>query len=357
MNDGDREDFLKERRTGVGGSDIADVFSLAPWGCARKLWYQKRGIEPDNPRDMTGPMKRGLKLEAIVAEEYAEKTGRIIERAPLARHPEFPEWMCHRDFVTWGSVETPSPCIVDPGEAWLGPFAGPLSVKTANRQMFYEMKRQGLSDAYVLQLQSEMGVTGAQWGSYALLWADAWSLIWFDVKRDDALIGQIRDAVLDFWRMVQNGPAPERLDPSSPQCHRCEYANQCQGEAMVRLAQIQGVGTSRDASLEPLVREYREASEIVKEAQDYRDGVAAELKASMAGRPIVEVPMTGVMKPAKVYCKPTQEWDTTKLEKERPDIAAKYKREWALGALSNDHPELEKNFKRPSKNVYFRVYA
>lgn len=337
-------DFLAERRTGVGGSDLADLFSIPPWGCQLKLWRQKRGEKPDREREVTGPMKRGKKLEAIIAEEYAEKTDRVVEAAEFAQHPDVPQWMCHRDFVTWGCQRTPTP------ESIAG--SGPLSIKTANRQVFYQMKREGLSEGYILQLQSEIGVTGAAWGSYAVLWPDNWQLLWFDQKRDDALIGQIREAVEKFWVLVENGPAPDRLPVESPQCHRCEYAASCQGAAMEKLMRQQGVGTVRDASLGPLVREYQEASALMKDAEDYKAGVSEELKASMGDRVLVEVP--GV---AKVHFKPNREWNTTLLEGERPDVARQFKTEWNLTALGKAHPELEQRYKRTGTTRPLRIYG
>ena len=66
------EDWLARRRKGIGGSDWQDVLGLDPWGCARRLWYDKRSTPHDFPRRYTGAMKRGHKLEALVAEEVSD---------------------------------------------------------------------------------------------------------------------------------------------------------------------------------------------------------------------------------------------------------------------------------------------
>jgi len=343
-----RAEFLAERQTGVGGSDAASVFSLPPYGCARRLWYEKRGTPADNERDVTGPMIRGQKLEAIIAEEYAERTGRQIEPAPTARHPEMPEWMVHRDFITWASEENPAP------EGCAGP--GPLSVKTASRDVFFKMKREGLSDGYILQLQSEIGVTAASWGSFVLLWPDGWKILWWDVTRDDELIAYIRKGVENFWHLVQDGPPPDRLDVSDPRCDGCEYEASCQGAEMQRLIQIQGAIPDADPSLAGLVAEYQEANRIVKDAEEYKSEVAEQLRQSVGDRIKVVVPIAGFRKPATIHFKPNMEWDTERLERERPDIAARFKCKWDLTALGNGAPHLEKQFKRASTTRPLRVY-
>lgn len=344
-----RAEFLAERATGVGGSDIHAVFNLEPYGCSRRLWHQKRGIPPDNERDITGPMIRGQKLEAIIAEEYAERTGRVIESAPTAQHPEMPEWMVHRDFVTYGSSDSPTP------EGCVG--SAPLSVKTASREVFFRMKKEGLSDGYILQLQSEIGVTGALWGSYAVLWPDGWQLLWWDVQRDDELIGYIRTGVANFWHLVQDGPAPERLDVSDPRCDGCEYEASCQGAEMQRLIQIQSKVPDADPTLAPIVEEYEEAGRLVKEAEEYKAEVGQQLRQAVGDRVKVLVPMKGFAKPAAVHYKPSLEWDTERLERERPDVAAKFMKKWDLTALGNAMPHLERDFKRASTTRPLRVYA
>lgn len=333
-----RDEFLAERRSGIGGSDIAHVFSLEPYYCARLLWYQKRGTDPDRGSafEVTQAMIRGQKLEDLVAEEYAERTGRRIEAAPVAHHPDFPQWMCHRDFIVYRK-DRPDP--------------GPLSVKTANREVFFRIKREGMPEAYILQLQSEMGVTDAQWSAYALLWPDGWQLLQWDVDRNDGLCARIRDECLKFWSLVENGPAPERLPPEDARCHRCPYSGRCQGAAMEELMRAAGAGAVVDRTLGPLVREFLDTKSLVDEAEEIHKGVKENLKAAMGDRVLVEVP--GV---AKVHFAPNREWDTGTLEVARPDLARTFRTKWDLTALGKAHPELEKAFKRIGTTRPLRIY-
>jgi predicted phage-related endonuclease len=337
----ERDAFLAERRTGIGGSDVQHIFNIEPWGCARMLWYGKRGTEPDrgSVSEVTGAMVRGQKLEDLVAEEYAERTGREIMALPMVRHPLNPELLVHIDRDIAATPTAPAP------------GSGILECKTAAREVFFRIKREGMPEGYILQLQYAMLVTGAKWGSFALLWPDGWQILWWDLEADAKLQESIRVEALKFWVLVQNGPAPDRLPPEDARCHRCPLSGQCQGAAMEELMRAAGAGAVVDRTLGPLVREFLDTHELLKEAEEIHNGVKENLKAAMGDRILADVP--GV---AKVHFKPIMEWSTGALEELRPDIAATYKRKWDLTALSKDHPELEKQFKRVGTSRPLRIY-
>lgn len=346
------DQFLAERRSGIGGSDVHHLFNLEPWGCTRLLWYQKRGAEPNTASKYDSRLlMRGTRLESLVADEYCEVTGRAVTEVESAiRHPDHPELMVHVD----RSIQ---PCIPtfaqgddrQRAESW-GP--GILECKTAGREVFFRIKREGMPDAYVLQLQHALYVTGADWGSFALLWPDGWQLLWWDVEPEPQLQASIRDEALKFWALVENGPAPDRLDPEDGRCHRCVYSGQCQGAAMEELMRRAGTDTVCDATLAPLVREFLDTHALQKEAEGIHTGVTEELKAALGDRTLVEVP--GL---AKIHFKANREWNTALLEDKLPDVATAFRTKYDLGALSKAHPELESTFKRPGTTRPLRVYS
>ena len=49
-----REQFLRERRSGIGGSDVAAILGLSRWKTAYQVWQEKTGRaaidEGDNER-------------------------------------------------------------------------------------------------------------------------------------------------------------------------------------------------------------------------------------------------------------------------------------------------------------------
>lgn len=234
-----REEFLKSRKSGIGGSDVASIFSIG-YGCRLRLWRDKRNQPVDYPKRETGPMKLGNWLEPHIAEEYAKETGRQVIVRGLAVHPEHPELIVHIDRD-----------LIDPAR----PDLGVLEIKACGREMFYQIRRQGLPEDYILQLQHGMLVTNRTWGAYAVMNRDNAELMHWDVERDEAVCNLILEEGPIFWATVENGPAPEMLDPDDKRCHGCEYSLSCQGAALLPLDTSGEMPQAGD--LYELIEEYR----------------------------------------------------------------------------------------------------
>ncbi|UAW63464.1 YqaJ viral recombinase family protein [Mycoavidus sp. HKI] len=92
--------FLKERQSGLGGSDIATLFGINPFSTKLELYLQKRGEikpHPDNSRT-----KAGKVMEQVIAAMVSERTGSKLRRVnKTLRHPEHGFLIAHidRDFV------------------------------------------------------------------------------------------------------------------------------------------------------------------------------------------------------------------------------------------------------------------
>jgi len=313
----DRAAFLAERQTGIGGSDVHHLFRLPPYGCALKLWREKTGQAPDYPRDESGPMRRGQKLESIIADEYAAATGRRVETRGLIRHPEHPEMLVHIDRAVYSHDR-----LVEIGHNESDFQPGVLEIKSVGRDMLAKLKREGMPDAYILQLQHGMLCTGYQWGSFAVHCADNWQLIWWDVDRDEEIIGLVRDEVLAFWRSVQSGDPPDSLPAGDKRCQRCEYRTSCRGQALLDLCAGSDDGeVEHDPAIAAVVAEYVEARDIAEEADALVAAAREKLEAALGDRTAVDTPG------ARVYWRPqtSMRWDTRALERDKPELAAKYK--------------------------------
>lgn len=84
-----RDQWLAERRNGIGGSEIAAVIGLSPFESRFSLWHRKTGFaraQVDN-----SAMKWGRRLEHAIAEEFTDN------------HPEF--WV--RRTGMWRNIERP----------------------------------------------------------------------------------------------------------------------------------------------------------------------------------------------------------------------------------------------------------
>jgi YqaJ-like viral recombinase domain len=259
MTTSEREQFLAERQQGIGGSDCASLFSIG-WGCRRRLWYQKTNHAPDFPRDESDLMALGNILEPFFLDKYRFETARAVESS--------------RTMFTKGKL------LVHPDALINGHF--PLSIKSCGRFAFSKYKREGLPEDYILQLQQEMLVLGAEWGSFAIGCRDDGRLLHWDVDADPGIQEQIDQKSRDFWP-----PRPEtlpmRLSPEDQRCQACEYRTTCQGTNLIHIGEKQG-DYERDDSLAALVLERQRAAAIAKEAADLFDDATEALKEACGDR-------------------------------------------------------------------------
>lgn len=282
----------EERHTMIGGSDLHHVFSLEPYGCARQLVYSKRPDQftPDHTFHGNRYTERGSELEDMAAKLFMQQTG--IQMRQVAgglqgkarRDKDHPYIGVHADRelvgVEAGTIFDHTGTCINPDGG-----AGILSVKVPGEMMFKKIKRDGLPHSYVMQLQYELSVWQRQWGTYALLWADGWELIHFNVRRDDELIKQIVDGVHRVWGLVENGPLPERLDPDDSRCSRCPFRTQCQGAELIKQFEDSKdvdrelVAFLADPELVQLVEERDENKQLLAQAEEMVENINDQIKA------------------------------------------------------------------------------
>jgi len=270
----DRSVFLAERKKGVGGSDVASVFNVG-YGCRRRLFYDKRNVPPDYPEPENDAIALGAYLEPFFGEKYAQMTGRLVDVRPEPLiHPEYPELRVNVDrMVDDSNRDQP----------------GVLELKAVGRAVFYKIKREGLPEDYILQLQHGMVVAGTPWGSYGIGSRDSGELLHWDVDRDSVLADLIVAEDRAFWRQVQSGDIPDRLEPDDSRCQKCQYRKSCQGAALIQVEAGSNKGLERDETLRPLLTEYLERKKLLDEAEQLVEDAKEELKTRIGAREQLEV--------------------------------------------------------------------
>jgi predicted phage-related endonuclease len=300
--------LVMDRTQGIGGSDAKHLFNLEPYGCERKLWYQKRGTEPDFvPHKAI--FDRGHILEDIVAKMYTEQTGFKVRRVNRTLvHHNYDYLIGHIDRQIMNKE----------GET------GVLECKTMGYYAFKKLKTEGLSDDYILQMQHYLAVTGYTWGAFAILWADGWEFLTFEVQRDDELIQQIIDKASIFWRKVENGQAPDRLDVKDKRCRSCEFKNKCHESLLLEYLEATDEDEENICELtddfNDLLNEYQEAKQLSDEANEYLETVKEKIKSKVGDREVL------ANNYAKIIYKPviSNRLNTKLFKKENPDLYEKY---------------------------------
>ncbi len=168
MSTTNHEQWLAERRKGIGGSDIAALLGMSPFRTPVDLWLDKTGRAdptPDNPA-----MRLGRELEPAVLARYAEQTGRGVSHIGTLREGIY---VANVDALAQGRV---------------------VEAKTS---------RHGWDDVpewYRAQVMWYLGFfPRVETGDIAALFLLDGSFHIYPVERDDATIAGMRELATDWW--------------------------------------------------------------------------------------------------------------------------------------------------------------
>jgi putative phage-type endonuclease len=189
-----REDWLKLRKTGIGGSDAAAAIGLNPYMSPLELWLDKTGrdagLAKPNPHDTTEPIYWGTLLEPIVAAAYTQQTGRRVRKVnAVLQHPSIPFMLANLDREIVGV-----------------PGVQILECKTAG-EFGARLWREGVPEYVQLQVQHQLAVTGKQAADVAALLCGQ-KLEVHRIERDNELIARLIPLEAQFWQYVTSDTPP-----------------------------------------------------------------------------------------------------------------------------------------------------
>lgn len=191
----DRETWLEERRTGVGGSDAAATVGMDPWKTALDVFLDKTGqVEAEN-LDEVERVRFGTIMEAPIADEYARRFGvKVRRRNQLLRSPAYPWMIANVDRVIEGQQRG-------------------LECKNVGEHAFRngewgEPGTDEVPENYLLQCRHYMIVTGFdEWHLAACVGGNR--LVVYEIRRDTELDAMLVEGEHAFWQCVETGHAPE----------------------------------------------------------------------------------------------------------------------------------------------------
>ncbi len=259
----DREEWLKARMSGIGGSDAAAIWGYAPRReSAYSLWAKKRGLLPDDQAS-TEAMEIGSLIEPVIAEMYQRRTGRkLLYPGPttILRSRRWPFLFVSVDRIiaAAGTPEDPRP---DPRGLGVleGKNRGVGSLKDWDEGAPREVES---------QVQHALAVTGYGWGSAAAIFGGN-TFRFCDITRADRFIAAHVERCRELFERVKSGDAPP-VDGSeaTDQALRARYKGRHNGfaidlpeEAEAWTVEIEEIAAeqkrleARDRELRSLVRE------------------------------------------------------------------------------------------------------
>ncbi len=187
----DKREWLKYRKSGIGGSDAGAVCGLNPYRTAMQV-YQDKVSEEIEEMDNEA-MRQGREFEDYVAKRFMEATGKKVRRANAMFYNEEYSFM-----------------LADVDRMVVGENAG-LECKTASPYMADKWKDGNIPLSYQIQCYHYMAVSNA----------DAWYLAvviygrefkYYKIERDEAVIADLIQIEKAFWEnhvMKQQIPDPD----------------------------------------------------------------------------------------------------------------------------------------------------
>ena len=193
-NDLSYEEWLDFRRLGVGGSDASVVCGINKWKSPIELFMEKTRQMPYQEAGEAAYW--GTQLESLVKNEFTKRTGiEVIQVNQILQ------------------CETNSFMLANIDGLCQHPIYGDciFEAKTASAYLTGEWS-DNIPDAYILQVQHYMSVTGYK-GAYIAVLIGGNTFKWKFVERDDELISMLVQLERAFWDGVQNN-VPPPLDGS-----------------------------------------------------------------------------------------------------------------------------------------------
>ena len=284
-----RADWLAQRRTGIGGSDVAAILGLSKWRTPLDVYLRKRGEgseQPDNPA-----MYWGRALEPVVLAAYADETGHDVRRPEkIIVHPTIPYLIASLDGFT------DEPRIVE--------------VKTARSGNGWgEPGSADVPDDYALQVQHYMAVTGFPVADIPVLIGGSDFRI-YTVPADVELQAAMIERCAEFWQRVMDGNPP---DPVS-------YA-----DAVQRFGRSAGAGTvTADEATRTAYVDLCAIREQTKALEAQEAECKAFIAKALADKGDTLVDSTGRTLATWKLAKGAERFDSTAFKAAHPQLAAEF---------------------------------
>ncbi len=214
-----REEWLARRRSYLCASEAAAALGMSPWSSPLDVALEKKGgLVAEKKSEI---LERGIILEPLVAELYAERTGHKLSDGAFVVSAQFPFMAATPD-----RVEETEDCLAQLKTAINWTRHKWVTILPDGREV------DSIPPEYMIQGQHEMAVTGARKNIFGVLFADAStfrSLCWMvaqgiplpeiaahvgqleamedppcafairPLERDDALIAQLVEQERIFW--------------------------------------------------------------------------------------------------------------------------------------------------------------
>lgn len=222
----DEETWLSYRATRIGGSDMAALFGVSPYGSPYSVWCDKNPTIEKEAKDSNTAMRWGTWVERGIAQGYATSFGLTLHdlgRWTTVQHPTIP-WM----YVTLDFLAQ------DPERG-----LGVIEVKNVDISKSGDWKEGTIGEDgsaplnYQIQGQQQLAVTGLDWCDlFALIGGNRGIRV--RMKRNDDFIATLIDRGNEMVRrIVENDPPDVDGSEATKAAQRLRWPEHFDGQARV----------------------------------------------------------------------------------------------------------------------------
>lgn len=177
------EEWRAHRNEGIGGSDVSAILGINKWRTAMQVYMEKTGQWQPEDLSNNEAVHFGHKLEQVVADEFAERTGWKVKKCNyMLQHQEHAFMRANIDRE-----------IIHPEKG-----RGVLECKTTSAWNKDEWTNNEVPQAYMVQVQHYLAVTGYSFAYIAVLIGGNTYDHWL-IERDEELISILIEAESNFW--------------------------------------------------------------------------------------------------------------------------------------------------------------
>jgi putative phage-type endonuclease len=103
-----KEDWLKYRKMGIGGSDVSCLLGINKWKSEIELWLDKTNQTDDLPVENEA-MQWGTIMEPVIRDHFIKVTGKkVVEVPAMLQHPEYAFMLANVDGLTVDDAGNPA---------------------------------------------------------------------------------------------------------------------------------------------------------------------------------------------------------------------------------------------------------
>ena len=298
----DEADWLAWRAQGLGGSDVASVLGVSPWGSPYSLWVEKVGLGKDRG-DATEAQEFGLRAEPMLADWFRDKTGLfVLGEQRQCVHPTKPWMRCTIDGMVYEHVDR---------RGFTGDPLGVYEAKTTGDSP--ETWAEAVPVYYACQATWNMLVTGTNVCWFAVLHMAFGRVKFrtyeFHLDPSDAVF--VEEACERFWLDHVVTGTPPAVDGSDATT-----------DALTAMWDTAAGGIEASAELEAMLAQRDQWKQTADLATAELDRLANEVRLALGDAEVL-VDTTG-KKLASWKWQTAERVDLKSLRAEQPEIAAKY---------------------------------